>query len=99
MRKEVTLITGANGEIGHGLITRLSKENHMRIVAIDIKPLDECLLPYCEKFIQGDILDNMLLGRLIAEYDIGSIFHLASILSTKAEYQPETAHKINVEEP
>ncbi len=97
MRKEVILITGANGEIGHGLITRFSQENRARIVAIDVKPLDECLMPLCEKFIQGDILDNMLLGRLIAEYDISSIFHLASILSTKAEYQPETAHKINVE--
>lgn len=97
MRKEVILITGANGEIGHGLITKLHQENHARIVAIDVKPLDDCLEPMCEKFIQGDILDNMLLGRLIAEYDISSIFHLASILSTKAEYQPETAHKINVE--
>jgi threonine 3-dehydrogenase len=97
MRREVILITGANGEIGHGLITKLSTENHARIVAIDVKPLDECLMQHCEKFIQGDILDNMLLGRLIAEYDICSIFHLASILSTKAEYQPETAHKINVE--
>lgn len=97
MRKEVILITGANGEIGHGLITRISQENRARIVAIDVKPLDDCLMSLCEKFILGDILDNMLLGRLIAEYDVSSIFHLASILSTKAEYQPETAHKINVE--
>ncbi len=50
-----------------------------------------------ERFILGDILDNMLLGRLVAEYEIRTIFHLASILSTKAEYNPETAHKINVE--
>jgi nucleoside-diphosphate-sugar epimerase len=39
----------------------------------------------------------MLLGRLMAEYDITTIYHLASILSTKAEYNPETAYKINVE--
>lgn len=97
MRREVVLITGANGEIGHGLITKISQENRARIVALDLKPLDECLMPYCERFIQGDILDKMLLGRLIAEYEITSIFHLASILSTKAEYNPETAHEINVE--
>ncbi len=53
--------------------------------------------PYCERAIQGDILDNMLLGRLVAEFDITTIYHLASILSTKAEYNPETAHKVNVE--
>lgn len=97
MRREVVLITGANGEIGHGLITKIHQENRAQIVALDLKELDECLLPYCERFIQGDILDKMLLGRLIAEYEITTIFHLASILSTKAEYNPETAHKINVE--
>jgi nucleoside-diphosphate-sugar epimerase len=97
MRREVVLITGANGEIGHGLINKISQENRARIVALDLKPLDECLMPACERFIQGDILDNMLLGRLLAEYEITTIFHLASILSTKAEYNPETAHKINVE--
>jgi nucleoside-diphosphate-sugar epimerase len=39
----------------------------------------------------------MLLGRLVAEYEIRTIYHLASILSTKAEYNPETAHRVNVE--
>lgn len=97
MRREVILITGANGEIGHGLITQIHNENRARVVALDLKPLDECLMPYCERFIIGDILDKMLLGRLIAEYEITSIFHLASILSTKAEYNPEAAHEINVE--
>lgn len=97
MRREVVLITGANGEIGHGLIKKIHQENRARIVALDLKSLDDSLQPLCDRFIQGDILDNMLLGRLIAEYEITTIFHLASILSTKAEYNPETAHKINVE--
>ena len=83
MRKEVILITGANGEIGHGLISHLGKNSETNIIAIDVQPLDETLLPYCERFIQGDILDNMLLGRVIAEFDIRSIYHLASILATK----------------
>lgn len=97
MRNEVILITGANGEIGHGLIRSLAQKNGTQIVALDLKPLDDSLVPYCDRFIQGDILDSMLLGRLMAEYDITTIYHLASILSTKAEYNPETAHKINVE--
>lgn len=97
MRKEVILITGANGEIGHGLINKIHDENRGKILALDLKPLDECLLEKCERFILGDILDKMLLGRLMAEYEITTIFHLASILSTKAEYNPESAHEINVE--
>jgi len=97
MRKEVILVTGANGEIGHGLIKKIGEENRAWVVALDLKPLDEELMPLCERFIQGDILDKMLLGRLIAEYEIKTIYHLASILSTKSEYNPETAHEINVE--
>lgn len=97
MRKEVVLITGANGEIGHGLITHLAQNENVNVIALDVQPLDEKLKPLCMQFIQGDILDGMLLGRLVVEYEIRTIYHLASILSTKAEYNPEAAHRINVE--
>lgn len=97
MRKEVVLITGANGEMGHGLIEHLAVQGNYRIIGLDVIPLDDKLKPHCERFILGDILDNMLLGRLVSEYEIRTIYHLASILSTKAEYNPETAHRVNVE--
>jgi threonine 3-dehydrogenase len=97
IRNEVILITGANGEIGHGLIKEFGKCGNEHIVAIDLKPLDKCIIPFCDRFIQGDILDKTLLGRLTSEYEITTIYHLASILSTKAEYSPEIAHQINVE--
>ena len=97
MREKVTLVTGANGEIGHGLLKELRENNSCRIVALDLKPLDSTLQDFCDRFIQGDILDNMLLGRIMAEYEITTIFHLASLLSTKSEYTPEAAHKVNVE--
>jgi threonine 3-dehydrogenase len=97
MRKEVVLITGANGEIGHGLIEHLGRREDIFIVGLDIQELDEELHPYCHRFVQGDILDNMLLGRLVAEYEIRTIYHLASVLSTRAEYNPEAAHRVNVE--
>lgn len=97
MRERVILITGANGEVGHELITRLKEHENSRILAMDIRALDDALLPYCDRFIEGDILDAMLLGRLVLEYEIETIFHLASILSTRAEYNPEAAHRVNVE--
>jgi len=97
MRKEVILITGANGEIGHGLITYLSQHCTTPILALDVQPIDEEIAKLCSRFILGDIMDQMLLGRLVGEYEIRTIYHLASILSTKAEYNPETAHRINVE--
>jgi nucleoside-diphosphate-sugar epimerase len=97
MREKVVLVTGASGEVGHGLIEFLGERGDTRIVAMDIQPLADGLQKFCHRFIQGDILDNMLLGRLILEYEIEAIFHLASILSTRAEYNPETAHRVNVE--
>ncbi len=97
MRKEVVLVTGASGEMGHGLITHLGKQGLVNIIAMDVQPLSDELKPYCMRFIPGDILDQMLLGRMVVEFEIRTIFHLASILSTKAEYNPETAHRINVE--
>jgi len=97
MRQKVVLVTGANGEIGHGLIHFLAENTEANIVALDVVPLDKVLRPLCETYIVGDILDQMLLGRLVVEHEIATIYHLASILSTKAEYNPETAHRINVE--
>ena len=97
MRKEVILVTGVNGEMGHGLLPKLAEDGKYEILGLDVQSVEPEISKYCSKFIQGDILDEMLLGRLVAEYEIRSIFHLASILSTKAEYNPITAHKVNVE--
>lgn len=96
-RKEVVLITGANGEVGHGLIAELAQRDDVQIVALDIQPLDEQLASACYEVIVGDILDATLLGRLVFQYELRTIYHLASILSTKAEFNPEAAHRVNVE--
>jgi nucleoside-diphosphate-sugar epimerase len=45
----------------------------------------------------GDILDRHLLDRLQAEFEIAVVFHLAALLSTRAEVVPETAHAVNVQ--
>ncbi len=96
MHEEVILITGANGEIGHGLIRHLADQNKA-IVALDLNPLDEVLQPLVRHWQIGDILNYALLEKLFEEYQFNVVFHLASILSTKAEKNPELAHKINVE--
>jgi nucleoside-diphosphate-sugar epimerase len=45
----------------------------------------------------GDILDEKLLSRLVTEFAIPRVYHLAAVLSTRAEFNPEVAHRINVE--
>ena len=84
MRKPVVLITGANGEIGHGLIEHFSRVGNHEIVGLDLKPLNRDLAKACAAAIVGDILDENLLQRLISEYEIHAVFHLAALLSTRA---------------
>lgn len=97
IRKPAILITGANGEMGHGLIARLAAEGKHDIIALDVRPLDENLQRYCSATVTGDILESRLLERLQSEYEIHCIYHLAALLSTRAEFTPEAAHRVNVE--
>jgi len=97
MRKHVTLITGAGGEIGHGLIERLIADGDSAIITIDLQPLEPRLASQVEKEYQGSILETHLLERILSEYEVESIYHLAAILSTRAEFTPVTGHQVNVE--
>jgi threonine 3-dehydrogenase len=97
IRKPVVLITGANGEIGHGLITRLASEGSRPIITLDLTALDPSLKPLVRREFTGSILDHTLLERILAEFEIELIFHLAALLSTRSEFTPVTAHQVNVE--
>jgi len=97
IRKPAVLVTGANGEMGHGLIERLAATGAHSIIALDVRTIDPQLAAKCAATIVGDILDQRLLERLQSEFEIRSIFHLAALLSTRAEFMPEAAHRVNVE--
>jgi len=96
MRKQAILITGASGEIGQALVKSLSEEGSYPILTLDIQPIPESLRSRVIP-IQGDILDRALLSRLVSEYEIVIIYHLAALLSTRSEFTPEAAHRVNVE--
>jgi nucleoside-diphosphate-sugar epimerase len=97
MRKPVVLITGASGEIGHGLIERLAANGDHAVVTLDLKPLARELALHVQQQFMGSILDNQLLDRILAEYEIDLVFHLAALLSTRGEFAPASAHRVNVE--
>ena len=97
MRKPVVLITGASGEIGHGLIERLADDDSRGIVTIDLAPLDPSLGANVQREVVGSILDEAALERILAEFEVDLIFHLAALLSTRSEFSPRAAHEVNVE--
>ncbi len=96
MRKKVTLITGVSGEVGLALVKSLAEMGNTDLLTLDIRPLPAEYSQY-SSHIQGDILDKSLLNRLISEYEIVSIFHMAALLSTRGEFTPVAAHQVNVE--
>ncbi len=96
MRTPVTLVTGAGGEIGHGLITRLADAGRP-IVTLDIAPLEPALSRLVVREFTGSINDTSLLERLLAQFEIDLVFHLAALLSTRSEFTPTTAHQVNVD--
>ncbi len=95
-RSNAVLITGAGGEVGHGLIGSQYRAGRRDIVAIDIRKLGREQRDQCLDTHVGDICDPALLERLLAIFEITEIYHLAALLSTRAEYAPETAHEVNV---
>jgi len=96
MRQPVILITGAGGEIGHGLLARLAGPERS-IITLDVAPLDKAIAPLVTREFTGSITDVELLDRMLAEFEVDRVFHLAALLSTRAEFTPMSAHHVNVE--
>src|SRR5262245_36766881 len=97
-RNPSVLITGASGEIGHGLIARLATaESGRPVVTLDLNALPSEIAPKVRQQFVGSILDTQLLERIIAEYEVDRVYHLAALLSTRSEFSPALAHKVNVQ--
>lgn len=96
MRKKVILITGAAGEMGQALVERLSANGTNKLLTMDLQAMPPELQNKSTHII-GDILDVHLFERLVTQYDFDVVFHLAALLSTRAEFSPELAHRVNVE--
>ncbi len=94
MRK--ILVTGGLGQIGSSLVPFLrEKYGRDNVVIADIREPEnvEELMP----FAKLDIMDRNALDRIIGEYDIDTIYHLAAILSAKGEKNPQLAFRVNIE--
>ena len=94
MKPKISLITGASGEIGQNLISYFSKSNNKKIVALDLNKPNKNIDVF--KFIEGSILDGNILDGINEKYIVEEIFHLAAVLSTKAEKNKGLAQEVNI---
>jgi len=97
LRKSALLITGAGGEIGHALLARIAAAGERTIITLDVNRLEPEQVRLVDREVVGSILDFSALERILAEFEVDRIFHLAALLSTRAEFTPVTAHQVNVE--
>ncbi len=93
MKKETILIIGANGQIGSVLTQTLRNIlGEDQILATDIRPPSEASGP----FEILDVLDREQLSRLVSQYQVKQIYHLAAILSARGEQNPKMAWDVNM---
>jgi nucleoside-diphosphate-sugar epimerase len=97
MTKTAVLVTGANGEIGRALLETLASDGGYNVVALDLTPLPDAMRPLAVASYAGNIMDRYLLDQIAAHHDVDVVFHLAALLSTRSERDPELAHRVNVE--
>jgi nucleoside-diphosphate-sugar epimerase len=95
-RQPAVFITGAGGEVGHGLISSFSDEGRPDIVATDLRELDRNMREKCAATYLADVCDRDALDRILSMYQVKEMYHLAAVLSTRAEFAPEIAHQVNV---
>ncbi len=88
------LITGASGQIGTELTTRLRKElGKDNVIATDIKSNEETADGIFEIL---DVLDYEKFLKIAKDNKVDTIVHLASILSANAEKNPMFAWNLNM---
>jgi nucleoside-diphosphate-sugar epimerase len=95
-RSTATLVTGAGGEVGHGLLAAMNDAGRQDVVAVDLRDIDQKLRVLCREVFVGDICQAPLLQRLQSMFEITEIYHLAALLSTRVEFAPEAGHEVNV---
>src|SRR5215472_13836868 len=97
MPKTAVLVTGANGEIGRSLLQTLARDGAYDAVTLDLTPLPDAMRSLVVASYAGNIMDRYLLDQLAAHHEVDMVFHLAALLSTRGERDPELAHQVNVE--
>lgn len=97
MSDRTILITGAAGEIGHGLIHSLAGQDGIRLIAMDLRDIPEALQDKVDSAHQGDICDRAFVEHVMSLHRVNEVMHLAALLSTSAERAPEQAHEVNVQ--
>tara|TARA_B100000579_G_scaffold377619_1_gene343819 strand:- start:156 stop:1112 length:957 start_codon:yes stop_codon:yes gene_type:complete len=91
------LVTGALGQIGTELVEELrQKFGNEKVISSDIRYQEGHASTTQGPFMTLDVLDTDSLISACRQNEIGTIYHLAAILSATGEMNPELCRKVNV---
>ena len=91
------LVIGSCGQIGSELVPALrEKYGNDNVIATGRRTPPPKILKEGGPFIYLDALEIDALKKVLYEYEIDTIFHMASILSATGEKMPQTAWNINM---
>jgi len=94
---EKILITGALGQIGTELTNKLvALHGAENVVASGLDRWDKSLTS-AGFYERMDVSNTQLMRQVIKDYEITTVYHLASLLSGTSEKQPLFAWKLNLE--
>lgn len=91
------LFTGCAGQIGSELLLAFRKKYGAdAVVASDIAEHVSMDVLESGPFEKLDVLNTEAMERVVEKYDVGSIVHLAAILSAVGEVKPQLAWNVNI---
>jgi len=91
------LVTGATGQIGSELtVTLREKYGKDNVIAMGHRRKPSKTLEESGPYITGDVRDRENLEKIIREYDIDTVYHMAAILSATGENNPQLCWDVNV---
>ena len=81
--------------MGHLLLPALKSRGY-ELVSVDLQPLPPALAATCRFAAVGSVVEPTLMADLFHDHRPDAVFHLAALLSSKAERDPDLAHEVNV---
>jgi len=91
------LVTGATGQIGSELVPALRKRfGSANVIAAGHKTQPDKELLDSGPFLSLDVRDFAAIEKIVKEYRIDAIYHMAALLSASAEKDPHLAWDVNI---
>ncbi|MCB1948944.1 L-threonine 3-dehydrogenase [Nitrosomonas sp.] len=91
------LVTGATGQIGSELVPALRERyGCAQVIAAGHKTKPQPGLAESGTYTTLDVTQIESIEAVVKQYQIDTIFHLAALLSAKAEEKPQLAWKVNM---